>query len=537
MQQKLASPVAAPAALAEVPPAAGAAPTEGPSSARAAPRARSSRSIAWRLFFTVWLVYVIHFASNVVRETYLAVALGDHFSVRVDEYRGLHPDLFQYKDRGTLINNNPGASLLGALPYLAARPIFAALYWWKPVLKEVKPPAVYDDARPNRTRFMNEARQRGVDIKLGLAAASMQVGLMAPLGAAAAVAVFFFLKARLANEKRALWFALLYAFGTPIFFRSAFLNQNAILAHCTLAAFLLLAWPAHPRLGEPLSKRRVIGAGWALSFGLLCDYSAIALIAVFGLWVVWQSWQRDRDAWRATGHLLLGAAGPLGLLFGYQWIAFGNPLLPAQAYMPATELSVRGWHGFFWPDPDLLMRNLFDPTYGLFAFCPMLLAALVVPWLRRAPGGPGKTEITLILAASAALYVFNSSVQFAYLQFNTGVRYMVPAVPLLFFALVPVLLRLPRVASYAIVLPTIAISWAVSMAREDVPLSLGHIFLTGFELPWLTVLRKMASGYAPFLQGGVSPIPIFLLAGVILWLVWRNAYAADDDRATEKALA
>ena len=155
---------------------------------------------------------------------------------------GLHPDLFRYKDNSVYINNNPGASMLGAIPYFVARPIISAVFWWKPTLLRVKPPARYDDPRPNRTRFMNEARNRGVDIKLGLAAASMHVGLMAPLGATAAVAVFFFLRARLANESRALWLALLYAFGTPIFFRSAFLNQNAILTHCVLFAYLALAW-------------------------------------------------------------------------------------------------------------------------------------------------------------------------------------------------------------------------------------------------------------------------------------------------------
>ena len=480
-------------------------------------------SVAVRLFVTVWLLYVVHFASNIVRETYLAVALGERLSVRVDEYLGLHPDLFRYKDNGVYINNNPGASMLGAIPYFVARPIISVVFWWKPTLLRVKPPARYDDPRPNRTRFMNEARNRGVDIKLGLAAASMHVGLMAPLGATAAVAVFFFLRARLANESRALWLALLYAFGTPIFFRSAFLNQNAILTHCVLFAYLALAWPMHPLLGAALSRRRLAAAGFALGFGLLCDYSAVPLILVFGVWIAIASWRSGgRELLRTTPYVLLGAAVPVGLLLLYQWLVFGSPWLPAQAYMPATQLSVRGWNGFFWPDPELMARNLFDLRYGLFAFCPMLMAAVAAPWLDRRPGGPGSAELALIFGASAALYLFNSSVQFAYLQFNTGIRYMAPAAALLFFALVPVLLRLPRLLMYALVISTVAVSWSVSMVREDVPLSLARVFLGGFELPWLTTLRKMASGYAPFLTGGVSPVAIFALLAVILWLLWRN---------------
>ena len=73
-------------------------------------RMGSSRSTAVRLFLTVWLLYVIHFASNVVRETYLALAVGERFSIRVDNYMGLHPDLFEFPGRGAYINNNPGAS-------------------------------------------------------------------------------------------------------------------------------------------------------------------------------------------------------------------------------------------------------------------------------------------------------------------------------------------------------------------------------------------------------------------------------------------
>jgi hypothetical protein len=95
-------------------------------------------------------------------------------------------------------------------------------------------------------------------------------------------------------------------------------------------------------------------------------------------------------------------------------------------------------------------------------------------------------------------------------------------VPLLFIALVPVLLRLSPVWRFVLIVPTVAISWSVSMARESVPVSLSHVFLGGFELPWLTVLRKTAGAYAPFLEQGASPIPLFCLLGVTLWFIWRN---------------
>ena len=41
-------------------------------------------------------------------------------------------------------------------------------------------------------------------------------------------------------------------------------------------------------------------------------------------------------------------------------------------------------------------------------------------------------------------------------------------------------------------------------------------------LSWLTVLRKTAPAYGPFLEDGVSPVPLFCLVGVLLWLLWRS---------------
>ncbi len=495
--------------------------------ARVVPASRERKrghGLAWRIFVSVWLVYTLHFASDVVRETYLALALGEAGTIRVDPYLGLHPDLFAIPGRGAFINNNPGASMLAALPYAAARPLVEALLRAKPELARPKPPSTYADPRPNRTRFMNEARARGLDIKLGLAAGIMQAGLMAPLGALAAVAVFLFLRRRLRDERKALWLTLLYAFATPVFFRSAFLNQNAIVAHCVLLAYML-AVGAEARAAGTVPGWALIATGALMGLAVLCDYSGVPLLLVFGAWLAWRgaAATRLRGLARAAALFGLGAAGPVAVLLLYQYAAFGNPFFPAQRYMPATHLSVRGWNGIAFPAPELLWRNLLDPRYGLFAFAPMLLLALAAPFLRRREGGPTGAELTLAFGAALALYLFASSVEYALLQWNTGVRYLVPAVPLLFFALVPVLLRLPRWLLWSALLPTIAISWSVAMARESVPVSLALIFLRGFQLPWMEVLRKTAAGYLPFLGGGTSPLPLFCLAGAVLWLVWRGA--------------
>lgn len=487
--------------------------------------------IGLRLFLTVWVVYAAFFTTNVVRETYLAVALAEDHSVRVDRFLGLHPDLFEIPGRGGYINSNPGASLLGAVPWFVAQPAVNGLFAWKPGLGAPKPPATYDDPRPNRTNFMNEMRARGLDVRLALAAAVTQWGLMAPLAALMVVLLHRYLLARGYRPRDAVVAALLYAFATPLLFRSAFLNQNALLAHVVLGMWLLLTWP---REGRPSSESpgRWGWAGLMIGFGLLLDYSAAPLAVVFGCWALRIGWTQGGGAasLRLAATYTVGAVAPIALLLGYQWAAFGVPWYPAQRYMPATELSVHGWNGVTLPSLDLMWRNLLDPRYGLFVFCPLLLLAFASPWLKKRDGAQHHALGPVALAAALALWIFSSANQFAALQWNTGVRYLVPLVPLLFLVALPVWLAAPRWLRWGVAVPTVVVSFAVTMMREDVPASLGLLVSTGPLLPLLVVLGKTAEAYAPWIAAwGVQPLGIAAVAavGAVVALVWRVGRVGD----------
>ena len=488
---------------------------------------RRHNALTRRLVFTTWLLYALFATTNVARETYLAVSLAERGTIRVDEYLGLHSDLFEIPGRGGYINNNPGASLLGAIPYFVMRPALDALFRWKPQLVAPKPAAAYDDPRPNRGTFMNAARARGLDVKLGLAALITAVGLMAPLGALGAWLVFGFLKNRGVEERSAAGWALLYALGTPMLFRSAFLNQNAILAHCVLGGYVLVAgW--RPRPGTaPMPSGSLAGAGALLGFGLVCDYSAAPLLLAFGLWILAAHLPHGVGASiRAGARYTAGALPMIGLLLWYQFTAFGSPWFPAQRYMPATEFSVMGWNGLFAPTGELLWGNLFDRRYGLFAFCPLLLAALPAAFTRRERADPTARELWLTALSSLALYVFSSANQFANLQWNTGVRYLIPLVPPLFLAARPVLRAMPRWSRMALISASVAISFAVSMTRESVTEALSLVLSGGPTLPVFVVLEKMASGYPALQFGIIGPAVALGGSAALLYLVWRPVWSA-----------
>jgi hypothetical protein len=480
--------------------------------------------VAWRLFLTVWLVYAVFATTNVVRETYLAIALGSGATVRVDPYLDLHPDLFEIPGRGAYINSNPGASLVAALPYaVLVRPAIALAVKLRPAIAAPKPPAAYDDPRPNRTRFMNAARARGLDITLGLAAIGITLTVMAPLGAAGAVLMFVLLRARLPDERQALVYSLVFALATPMLFRAAFLNQNAILAYLVLAAWAAYTGitPRSPEEAPP--PRMLVLTGVLLGFGLVCDYSAIPFLVVFGLWILVEAWQRGGagSAVREAALFSAGALAAVTLLFAYQWAAFGHPFWPAQHYMPPTEFSVRGWLGFTLPTRELLVGNLIDLRYGLFAFCPLLIAAAGTRWARRQqPNAIPRRQVGWIVAALIALLVFASSTQFANLQWNTGVRYMIPALPLVFLLAVPVLASLHPWMRWGLIGLSGLVTLAVTMTREDIPTALRLVASDGPTLPILIVLEKMGSGYDLRLPSFTFWIVAALIAGC-LTLIWR----------------
>ena len=498
----------------------------------------SSRGIAVRLFVTCWLIYALHFASNTVREIYLALAIGDHLSFRVDDYANMHPDLFEKKGYGWHIGANPGASMIAAIPYALARPII------DPIVERINlgrkqaglnMPPTYDSPWPMAREFYQQAWNRGYDVKFGLAAFVMQAFCMAPISALGVLAMFFACREIFLSDRTALWLAILYAFGTPVFFRTGFLNHNLMIAHFSFAGFLLL-W--NPRETVRLSTRvRLLLAGLCGGLSLLLDYSgAVVLLGLFAyaLCKGRQELRRLGDSslagWiRLASWYVLGTLAPVFLLWFYQWSSFGNPFYPGQHWMPPVEWIDLGYQGYTLPQLDLLAILLFDYRFGLFTTCPLFLLALAAPFVRHSIKALGKAELVLLLGLPLALLLFFGGVQYTRLQFNTGIRYLAPVFPYLFAAAAVVLVKLPRSAIYFIEVLSIAFAWCLAMYR-DVELGLGlaepvlQILFFGFQLPVLTVLSRMGRQYGDYFGNGVSPIPLFLLAGLVLYGLWSRRF-------------
>lgn len=115
-------------------------------------------------------------------------------------------------------------------------------------------------------------------------------------------------------------------------------------------------------------------------------------------------------------------------------------------------------------------------------------------------------------------FTFCAANQYGRMQFNTGVRHIVPVVPFVFLLTANVLFVLPRIVSALIGIVATYWSWCLAMYR-DVEQGLGvfesvrHVTLEGFRFPWLTTLEKMG-----FVQDA-SAIPLLFLCGVMIWAI------------------
>jgi hypothetical protein len=171
-----------------------------------------------------------------------------------------------------------------------------------------------------------------------------------------------------------------------------------------------------------------------------------------------------------------------------------------------------------WPDIGLLSRTLFDYRYGLIPSAPLLALGLFA-WTGR--GVLPRREARLAVCLIVGLLLFCSANRYGYMQFNTGVRHVLPAVPFVFLLAAGPLARLPRIPAFAVSGTGLAWSWCLSMYR-DVELGWGvleaprHVLTEGLQLPWLKTLTLL--GYT---HGRLPTALVLTLGVVVVVAIWR----------------
>src|SRR5262249_7822282 len=149
-------------------------------------------SKSWRIFLIAWIVYSVHFSTNVVREHYPAFSLAEHGTFRVDEYQGFHSDIFVHRDGHSVIGNQVFVSALAAIPLLIFDPVLDALekYSKRKLAEAGVHNTEYRTDKPNRVKFFKLVRERGLDLRFGAATLITSAFFMAPLTALCLVLMY-----------------------------------------------------------------------------------------------------------------------------------------------------------------------------------------------------------------------------------------------------------------------------------------------------------------------------------------------------------
>src|SRR5579884_2283814 len=84
------------------------------SPARVGPRSH----MPLRVFVVCWLVYAVFWSPYIVREHFPALTLSETGSLNAHRYLGWSDDIFPMTPERAFINNNPGASITGAIPLI-----------------------------------------------------------------------------------------------------------------------------------------------------------------------------------------------------------------------------------------------------------------------------------------------------------------------------------------------------------------------------------------------------------------------------------
>jgi len=487
----------------------------------------------WRIFLIAWIIYSVHFATNIVREHYPAFSLVSHGTFRVDEYQGFHADIFVHRDGHSVIGNQVFVSALAAVPLFVFDPLLNALEEYskrQPGMADGE----YHTDKPNRVKFFRLVKERGLLLRFAAAAVVTSVFFMAPLTAAFLVLMYNIFRQRGVTQGFATELTFLCGFCTPLFFRTSHLNHNMFIMYAMFLSFYLM-W-IQPGGDYPVSLKRRLAAGLFGGITLATDYmGALILPLLYGyLFICRLSSASWKQSFKESLAFVAGSVPPILFLLYTQWAMYGNPFLPGQHWMPdQNEYTQIGMRGFSLPSPDLFLMNLFHPGYGIYSWGPVLLMGLIPAiWYRADKLILPRRERRMVAIYFISILLFSSANQYARLQWNSGFRYLVPLVPFICLALADHWVRLPRWSRIAIAIVAGIHSWILTVFREiSLQQSWSDFLHEGIQLPWFRVIRMTSARDSWLLNGQVVPIAILSLTFLTCWMIWRLGSRRETQRA------
>jgi hypothetical protein len=298
--------------------------------------------------------------------------------------------------------------------------------------------------------------------------------------------------------------------GTLLFPYGGLFVGHALAAAAAFGAYMLLRPPEeHARA----TARGIAGAGALAGAAVVLEYQAILVGAALAVFAVIR--------YRRRALAFVAGAAPLAVALGaYHTALFGRPWsFPYANLENPTFAAVHhsaGFHGLSWPHAAAFPSLLISPSYGLFAFSPVLLVGLVAAAASMAHGA--RRDGGLVLVVCAAMFSFNAGMTNWRAGWCVGPRYIATVAP---FLLLPIVRGWRWFAARWWRSASLVGLVVVSVFLNVVSGAVYPHYPEAFDNPVFDLaLPLVADGYAPYgigwavgLRGGAALAP---LAAVVL---------------------
>ncbi|HXI58236.1 MAG TPA: hypothetical protein VNO55_19350 [Polyangia bacterium] len=455
-----------------------------------------SWSLRARLFATVYLVFAIHFNSlhdNAQRYVYLVEALAEQHTVFLDHVP--ETNVYPGDDVVTIhghrcADNNPGISLLAA-PF------------WMPFARLL--------ASPRAPALLNDA-----NVHFFLAHLVSTLVTTIPAGAFAAVLLAELVFDATRRRRRAVFAAMLFAFGTNVFHHATQLNQNIPITAIVLAVFVLLTKPHLLGVERPVVRSMLVG--FLIGLAVFIDLSIAPFCFAAIPWML-----RANKRLPTLAATAAGAAVPLLALAIFQQQAYGNPFRDVHWYY-YSQGARRGMAALIDIDLRTFMDQLVLPGHGLFLFFPFTALGAWYLAVRKRNTGLDADGRWFALAITVA-YLLYALLNYGTRNTYFGPRYLIPVVPFLVWAFCVEVADLRAPLAVALT----GISFFVGVSGAQFGFGTGNIFahlaLYFLRAPWIPFLTwarlpqlRAAGLNLPELTTPWGPLIFLGAALTILWL-------------------
>lgn len=438
-----------------------------------------SRIFLWpvevRLFFVIWLVYVVHVVPgggvNPNRYFDLTYSLVEHRTIAIDNYHENTIDK-AFKDGHYYSAGLPGPSLLAIPAYLT----FKMFYYFVP--ESIK--SEISQVQSFKTRQSGFYQQDTTSFFIS----TIWITWFALSSVSALASVFLFRTLNNLGVARnyALLATVLYAWGTPVFFYSTTYFSHVFHASFAIfALYFLSTMPASP------GWQRLIGLGLLCGSTILIEYQGMIVIAGFGLYILW------KYGGKALVLYSVGAVALVTLLLIYNTMAFDAPLLtPHQFLVGPNRETTHGFGllGFTLPTFPRMWGLVFSLNRGLFLYSPILCLA-PLGWLiclRQQRSLVGFSVLSILVSLSLLAMIAGFQDWGGGAAF--GPRYLIMSFPFLIIGVAIALERIPRSIWIPLAFVSILTNWLGAQYGFAVDVFEPYlVFLQdGFTLPSLSAI-------------------------------------------------